>query len=514
MTFYYKFMYNSFVLSAVMSAKRPLTKEFDTPTGAPQKQPHLDPSPLPRGQQPVLFSSTPPAIPRVATHSRGLPGSSLQQPQNQSLLSGIGSLPPSSGPAGRFEFPSQAANPSGIIPLPLPNQPVRITPPSRIPMLPHLTAAITNMSSLHRPGGLPSGPVHYSTDPPSSIITPSQPSAIPSVGGSFSLLGSSSGMPDAPPPPYPVVEGTLEDIGCASPSQFLYSPTSIHVATPAQVSSSLERVSRDEDRHSSRASNGTKELRLKLVRLKSSRIMSLKIRYENLLREKFFLEGGGNLMDYQVWKKRPNILKEQYMKQHDLDSETATFDDLLSPRDPPQPAEKMDTEGILEQETPLDLEPLVARQQQPASCPKSRPVRELSLTSRPSLTPTPATATLATTPLSQLGTPLSTTSPSLTSPRQPLRSHSISSVAESSHEDIVMRARHEAEVMKEISELRKEGMWSASRLPKVQEPSRVKTHWDYLLEEMHWLATDFYNERRWKRNAAKKVCETHSCDVY
>lgn len=209
-------------------------------------------------------------------------------------------------------------------------------------------------------------------------------------------------------------------------------------------------------------------------------------------------------MDYQVWKKRPNILKEQYMKQHDLDSETASFDDLLSPRDPPQPAEKMDTEGILEPETPLDLEPLRQQQQQPTCPPKSRPVRELSLPSGATLTTT-TPATLATTPLSQLGTPLSTTSPSLTSPRPPLRTHSISSVAESSHEDIVMRARHEAEVMKAISELRKEGMWSASRLPKVQEPSRVKTHWDYLLEEMHWLATDFYNERRWKRNAAKKV---------
>ena len=48
-------------------------------------------------------------------------------------------------------------------------------------------------------------------------------------------------------------------------------------------------------------------------------------------------------------------------------------------------------------------------------------------------------------------------------------------------------------------------MWSASRLPKVQEPSRTKTHWDYLLEEMNWLATDFANERRWKINACKKV---------
>lgn len=59
--------------------------------------------------------------------------------------------------------------------------------------------------------------------------------------------------------------------------------------------------------------------------------------------------------------------------------------------------------------------------------------------------------------------------------------------------------------MRAIADLRKEGLWSASRLPKVQEPARRRTLWDYLLEEMQWLATDFANERRWKINAAKKV---------
>ena len=312
--------------------------------------------------------------------------------------------------------------------------------------------------------------------------------------------------PDTLPPPYPALEGTPEEIGCSSPSQFLYSPTSIHSATPAPVSSSLNSIHKDsDDRHSNGPNSSIKDLRMKLTHLKNSRMVCLKVRYDNLLLEKFFLEGGGNLMDYHVWKRRPNILKDQYMKQHDLESEMTTFDDLLSPRDPSQSREKMETEGILEQESPLDLEPL-ARGQQQLACPKTRPVRELPLTSRSSLaTPTslqPPTAT----PLSGLYTPQAqTTSPSLTSPRPPLRSHSVSSVAESSHEDIVMRARHEAEVMKAIAELRKEGMWSASRLPKVQEPSRIKTHWDYLLEEMHWLATDFHNERRWKINAAKKV---------
>ena len=59
--------------------------------------------------------------------------------------------------------------------------------------------------------------------------------------------------------------------------------------------------------------------------------------------------------------------------------------------------------------------------------------------------------------------------------------------------------------MQRIAELRKDGLWSAKRLPKVQEPPRNKTHWDYLLEEMQWLAADFAQERRWKKNAARKV---------
>lgn len=63
----------------------------------------------------------------------------------------------------------------------------------------------------------------------------------------------------------------------------------------------------------------------------------------------------------------------------------------------------------------------------------------------------------------------------------------------------------EASVVQRISELQKEGMWSEKRLPKVWEPQRHKSHWDYMMEEMVWLASDFVNERKWKRNAAKKV---------
>ncbi len=67
------------------------------------------------------------------------------------------------------------------------------------------------------------------------------------------------------------------------------------------------------------------------------------------------------------------------------------------------------------------------------------------------------------------------------------------------------RAKHEAQILKRIAELRKEGLWSLKRLPKLVEPARPKTHWDYLLDEMSWMATDFQQERKWKINCCRKL---------
>ncbi|XP_054029265.1 E1A-binding protein p400-like [Dryobates pubescens] len=58
--------------------------------------------------------------------------------------------------------------------------------------------------------------------------------------------------------------------------------------------------------------------------------------------------------------------------------------------------------------------------------------------------------------------------------------------------------QQENEILQRISALRREGLWSLKRLPKLQEAPRHKSHHDYLLEEMQWMATDFVQERRWK----------------
>ncbi|XP_059910988.1 E1A-binding protein p400 isoform X1 [Gadus macrocephalus] len=79
---------------------------------------------------------------------------------------------------------------------------------------------------------------------------------------------------------------------------------------------------------------------------------------------------------------------------------------------------------------------------------------------------------------------------------------------EGSQDKQVEQAKLESQVHQRISELRKEGQWSASRLPKLMDAPRPKSHWDYLLEEMQWMAADFAQERRWKEAAAKKLVRT------
>ena len=75
------------------------------------------------------------------------------------------------------------------------------------------------------------------------------------------------------------------------------------------------------------------------------------------------------------------------------------------------------------------------------------------------------------------------------------------------------RAKQEAQVMQRVAALRKEGLWTSKRLPKVHEPVRLKAHQDYLLEEMQWLAADFAQERKWKKAGARKVSCSELCSI-
>jgi hypothetical protein len=53
-----------------------------------------------------------------------------------------------------------------------------------------------------------------------------------------------------------------------------------------------------------------------------------------------------------------------------------------------------------------------------------------------------------------------------------------------------------------ITELKEQDLWSLRQPVKQKAPSRLNSHWDYMLKEMEWMATDFYEERKLKMTGA------------
>ncbi|KAM4808121.1 E1A-binding protein p400-like [Rhinophrynus dorsalis] len=96
------------------------------------------------------------------------------------------------------------------------------------------------------------------------------------------------------------------------------------------------------------------------------------------------------------------------------------------------------------------------------------------------------------------------------SPGQSQETQSVAPVPGDVHLDTPVNKHQEQEnhIHQRIGELRKEGLWSLRRLPRLQEPTRPKSQWDFLLEEMQWMAADFAQERMWKQASAKKLVRT------
>ena len=563
--------------------KRPAGKDFDPPTVQP-KQLRVEP---PLSQQMVAGSQQQFVLP-----VRHPLDTSRRLSQGTRIIGIPGILPNVSRQPSTFGFPSPLS-PLGIpVCSPLstgglvgitPN-PLTCVSHIRSPHPPHITiptfppVGITQHSQT-RPTGMVNLEAPYI--PSDTSLTLIRPGATP-TSVSLTPRPLLAASPMAPPPPYPIghlasVGGpNVEEFTCASPSQFLHSPTSLTAVT-SQSSSATESTrsspieppgkSRDDLPKGNQVTTprviaGHTGIKTKLIKNRKSRLAALKLRYEVQLKEKFFLEEGGNMMDFIQWKRRPNILREQYLKQYGIDTDNTSLTDQLSPKDILSLSStagvmkvtslnvgKFDTEQPLPEPSSSTpslsvVSPEVSTQKQPHK--SSKPSGRISggdghskqdnvsstriqiplSTVSPSfqvispLQQQPHTSTalpLASTPKGLAVTPssplkmLQVSSPS---PRPATRAQlqtqvSFSSVYETSHEDIVMRARHEAEVMRAIADLRKEGLWSTSRLPKVQEPTRRRALWDFLLEEMQWLATDFANERRWKVNAAKKVFLTN-----
>lgn len=72
--------------------------------------------------------------------------------------------------------------------------------------------------------------------------------------------------------------------------------------------------------------------------------------------------------------------------------------------------------------------------------------------------------------------------------------------------------RTEAFVLRRAQELARSGLWAPARLPKVAERPRPRAHWDGLLDEMQWMAVDFYQVG--KGADANEAVHIYINDVY
>ena len=71
-------------------------------------------------------------------------------------------------------------------------------------------------------------------------------------------------------------------------------------------------------------------------------------------------------------------------------------------------------------------------------------------------------------------------------------------------------------IVNRITELKELNLWSLRQPVKQKVPGRLNSHWDYMLKEMGWMATDFYEERKFKMKGAhllaRAVREYHESD--
>jgi E1A-binding protein p400 len=265
------------------------------------------------------------------------------------------------------------------------------------------------------------------------------------------------------------------------------------------------------------ASEEVKEMRRKVVEYFYQNIEILRKRYQHSLQELFFLQHGGSLVDFPLWRRRPTPQWLTYQATHKLEDEIDFF--VTS-----NPIENTQVQNIgndyiaLQHKFyPGNITPGNVQQGKMLSVSGSG-------FGNPQRAQNPHTTSTA--PGNPMGSHIDLASSKLFMSKdanfgpsvvQQLNRHSSSNSTQddlanakvlafnNSKEDIMLEAKREADILKRVSELRKEGLWSAKRLPKVQEPGRNKSHWDYVLEEMAWLATDFAQERRWKKGVAKKV---------
>ncbi|XP_052801568.1 helicase SRCAP-like isoform X2 [Mya arenaria] len=259
--------------------------------------------------------------------------------------------------------------------------------------------------------------------------------------------------------------------------------------------------------------------RKRILSEKLSQLLEVKESYYDNLTECFFLQNGGQMMDYYPWRKKPTPQLVAFLKSGRLDSDDEDDNPVvyLKESKTTEDVKSSDSGSSCLLSTPDGSQTIKTQTTIPVSHTLNNPA---AIVPAMVLTGTKAVSTsqsihrsMSDTKLLTLGSNKTPTSVSgsekTTSPGSQKQVSYDGTVIRgiSSQEAIVERAKQATQVMSRVAELRKEGLWSTRRLPKVQEPPRPKTHWDYLLEEMQWLAADFHQERKWKKTCSKKIAK-------
>ncbi|XP_015599061.1 helicase domino isoform X1 [Cephus cinctus] len=353
---------------------------------------------------------------------------------------------------------------------------------------------------------------------------------IVNIGGSsprvnvVGVAGSSGSPLTSPTRQNPtVVLATSPKLMRTSVGNLFVTPTS---QASVQSPPARKRLRLSESTEKPTALDDTVGYRRRIMEHKMKRMRAIREKYAENASELFFLHNGGNMMDFQTWRKRsPTPQYLHFLRQHRLDPDDDD-EDLTVPLPPISEIPTSPTTTIVSSTAPLSqgtevkisgvgVTPVAVSTTLPAA------VAQLSQQGGTPIVPDPPKSVPTSVPVSPVADKLPAASTSGKPPKpsstpvnattQPvvklvkLPTSTVSSCdTQNLQEQIVEKAKQEAYVMQRITELQREGLWSERRLPKVQEPSRTKAHWDYLLEEMVWLAADFAQERKWKKAAAKK----------
>eukprot|EP00117_Sycon_ciliatum_P026248 scpid8653/ scgid21592/ Helicase ssl-1; Swi/snf2-like protein 1 len=286
------------------------------------------------------------------------------------------------------------------------------------------------------------------------------------------------------------------------------------------------------------------DLLREVLNSKLSSMEKIKSKYESQLMELFFLQSSGNMMELLAWKKKPNKSRDEFMIQNRLEDE----EDLRSVSSTSVDSTEAKATGGIIQTPGGTLKATISRKDMSRITSSSAGVSREKFfpTSASTAVPGAHAAAAAATVSPAAGTASSAVTPAAAAPSARMRFTPLAQPTPSAHASasnsiaaaghvasILPHAAHtatssaaiaasaamvatpateediqESRIIKRISDINNEGLWPACRLPLVYEPRRRKTVWDYMLEEMELMAVDFFQELRWKKEAAKMLAHS------